>query len=174
MTFFGLSVPPPPPSVPPLSEGASAALNTRRRLEGHKTNPNCISCHQIFDPFGLALESFDVMGRWRDQDGGEPVDPSGTFADGTAWTDAMQFKQRLMQYQDAFITNMTEVLLSYALGRTHHYGDGPGTPGRLLHVSEMPAVRFILRGAAGSNFTWSSIIAEIVMSQPFQMKNIVP
>ena len=114
------------------------------------------------------------MGRFREQDGGEPVDASGSFADGSTWIDGVQFKQELTQYQDAFVTNITEVLFSYALGRTRHLNDGTSTPGRLLHTSEMPAVRAILRDAAAGNHTWSSIIAGIVKSQPFQMRTVVP
>src|ERR1051326_195910 len=150
-TFFGLPVPPPSPSVSPLDQDGTLTANTRARMEAHRKNPSCNNCHQIFDPFGMALENFDVMGRFREQDGGQPVDASGSFADGPAWTDVSQFKQGLARYQDAFVTNLTEVLLSYALGRTKHASDGTSTPGRFLHAGEMPAVRVILRDGKASN-----------------------
>ena len=173
-TFFGLLVPPPPPSVSPLDQDGAPNANIRNRMEAHRKNQSCMNCHQVFEPFGLALENFDVMGRFREQDGGEAVNPSGSFADGTTWTNVTQFKQELTRYQEAFISNVTTVLLSYALGRTRHNTDGSNTPGRFLHAGEMPAVRAILRDAAASNFSWSAIIAGIVKSQPFQLKTIVP
>jgi hypothetical protein len=172
--FFGLSVPPPPPSVSPLDQDGMPTANLRMRMENHHKNPSCASCHQIFDPFGTALENFDVIGRFREQDGGQPIDASGTFADGVRWSDMVQFRQALLQYQDSFVTNITEVLLSYALERTRHANDSSSTPGRFLHAGEMPAVRAILRDAAASNYSWSSIIAGIVSSPPFQMKTVVP
>jgi hypothetical protein len=173
-TFFGLTVPPPPPSVSPLDQDGTPQANLRVRMEAHRKNPACASCHQMFEPFGLALENFDVMGRFREQDGGQAIDASGSFVDGNAWADAVQFKQQLTQYQDSFLNNVTEVLLSYALGRTRHASDGTSTPGRFLHAGEMPAVRAVLRDAAANNYTWSSLIAGIVKSQPFQTKTIVP
>src|SRR5262249_41368580 len=157
--FLGLSVPPPPPSVSPMDQDGTPFANVRMRMETHKKSQSCVNCHQIFDPYGIALENFDVMGRFRQQDGGQPVNPSGSFADGSTWSDLSQFKQRLTQYQDAFVSNMTEVLLSYALGRTRHSNDGSNTPGRFLHAGEMPAVRAIVKEAAASNYTWSAIIA---------------
>jgi hypothetical protein len=173
-TFFGLSVPPPPPSVSPLDQDGTPTANTRERMEAHRKNPSCASCHQVFDPFGFALENFDAMGRFRDQDGGEAINASGMFADGSSWTDPVQFKQELVHYQDAFVTNATEVLLSYALGRTRHNSDGTNTPGRFVHAGEMPEVRAILREAAGSNYSWSAIITGIVKSQSFQLRTVVP
>jgi tetratricopeptide (TPR) repeat protein len=173
-TFFGLQVPPPPPSVSPLDQDGTPSANMRDRMDAHHKNASCASCHQVFEPFGIALENFDVMGRFREQDGGEPVNPTGSFADGTGWLNLAQFKQELSQYQDTFNTNVTAVLLSYALGRTRHNSDGSNTPGRFLHAGEMPAVRAILRDAASSGYSWSSIIAGIIRSQPFQMKTLLP
>ena len=173
-TFFGLSVPPPPPSVSPLEQDGSPDANTRKRMEAHRVNPNCANCHQTFEQFGIALENFDAMGRYREQDGGEPVNASGAFADGSTWLTPVQFTEQLSRYQDAFVTNATEVLLSYALGRARHNSDGSISPGRYIHAGEEPAVRAIVREAAVSNYTWSSIIAGIVKSQPFQMKVLLP
>jgi Protein of unknown function (DUF1592)/Protein of unknown function (DUF1588)/Protein of unknown function (DUF1585) len=174
--YLGFHPPAPPPNVPPFRDSQTGGMvNTlRQRLESHVANPSCNSCHRTFDPLGLALENFDAIGRWRDQDGGEPVDASGSFVDGTSWTTPEQFRNELLQYRDAYLSNVTQVLLSYAVGRAAHRTDGQVIPDRMLHAYEMPAVRAILRDAKASNYSWSSIIAGVARSRPFQMKMLVP
>jgi hypothetical protein len=109
------------------------------------------------DPLGFALENFDATGRWRDVDGGSPVDASGTLPDGTAFKTPATFRSALLQTSDAFVTTVTEKLLTYALGRGVEYYD-------------KPAVRRIVRESAASDYRWSELILAVVKSAPFQMR----
>ena len=115
---------------------------------------------------GLALENFDSLGQWRNTDGGAPIDTSGAFVDGSRFNGPAAFRAGLMKYSDAYYNNVTQQLLAYALNRK-------GRPGRLYEY-EMPSVRAIVRSAAVRDYRWSSIIAGVVGSEPFQMKNLVP
>jgi hypothetical protein len=138
----------------------------RERMAAHKSNPACASCHLNFDPLGLALENFDGIGQWRNADGASPLDVSGTFIDGTKFNGPADLRAGLLKYRDAYYAHITQQMLGYALGRK-------GRPGRLYDY-EMPSVRAIVRGAAPNDYRWSSIVAGVVKSAPFQMKNIVP
>ena len=165
--FLGMEAPAPPANVPALEErlgGQSATL--RDRMIAHRTHPSCASCHVIFDPFGLALENFDAVGRWRTSDGGAPIDASGSFADGTRFSGPAELRAVLLKRRDAYYSNVTEQLLSYALNRK-------GRSGR-MYAYEMPAVRTIVRDASDGGYRWSSILAGITASEPFQKKTIVP
>lgn len=165
--FLGETAPQPPANVPALEErlgGPSGAM--RDRMIAHRTHPSCASCHVIFDPFGLALENFDAVGRWRTSDGGAPIDPSGTFPDGTRFSGPAELRAVLLKRRDAYYTNVSEQLLSYALNRK-------GRSGR-VYPYEMAAVRTIVREAAADGYRWSAILAGITASEPFQNKTIVP
>jgi hypothetical protein len=165
--FLGMDAPSPPANVPPLVERpASRAGTMRERMMAHKTNPSCASCHAMFDPLGLALENFDATGGWRITDGGSPIDASGTFIDGTRFNGPAEFRAGLLKYRDAYHAGMTQQLLAYALNRK-------GKAGRVYDY-EMPAVRKIVRDASTNGYRWSSILAGIGTSAPFQMKNVVP
>jgi hypothetical protein len=165
--FFGTDAPSPPANVPPLAEGpANRPATMRERMIAHKINPSCASCHGMFDPLGLALENFDATGGWRITDGGSPIDASGTFIDGTRFNGPAELRAGLLKYRDAYYTGVTQQLLAYALNRG-------GKAGRVYDY-EMPAVRKIVRAAAAHGYRWSSILAGISASAPFQMKNIVP
>ena len=159
-TFLGVSPPDPPPNVPdlkPRKGDANAKEPTmRERLEQHRANPYCASCHKIFEPFGIALENFDGIGKWRTKDEGVPIDPSGVLVDGTAVDGAASLRATLVRYSPQFVQVVTEKLMTYALGRGVEYAD-------------MPLVRSIVRDAAGSNYRFSSLILGIVRSEPFQM-----
>jgi hypothetical protein len=158
--LLGAPVPRPPPGVEAdLKEDASAANPTtvRARLEMHRANASCASCHQIMDPIGFSLENFDLVGRWRERDGQSPVDATGNLVDGTRLTGVQDLRQALLDRSDAFVTGVTEKLLTYALGR------------RLEHFDK-PAVRKIVREAARNDYRFSSIVLGIVNSVPFQMK----
>jgi hypothetical protein len=166
-TFLGISPPDPPPNVPAIKAAAQdAAGNTREptmreRMAAHHANPVCATCHNIFEPLGLALENFDAVGAWRLEDSGTPIDASGKFIDGMALDGPASLRALLMKYQDQYVRNVAEKLLTYALGRGVEYQD-------------MPLVRKIVRDAAPNNYRFSSIVMSIVTSVPFQMNMKAP
>jgi hypothetical protein len=130
----------------------------RARLEQHRANPVCASCHKVMDPIGFALESFDAVGKYRSYDENfESIDTTGAYADGTRIDGLAGLRQVLMNHSDQFLVNVTNTLLTYALGRGVEYYDAP-------------AVRAIVRDAAPRNYRLSSIILGIVKSAPFQMR----
>jgi len=165
--FLGMDAPAPPANVPALAEQPGSASDTmRERMMAHKTNPSCASCHSRFDPLGLALENFDATGAWRTTSGGFPIDASGTFMDGARFNGPAELRAGLLKYREAYYTSVTQQLLAYALNRK-------GKDGRIYDY-EMPAVRKIVRDASAHGYRWSSILAGIAASAPFQMKNLVP
>jgi hypothetical protein len=170
--YWGFAPPPPPPNTPSLSEDTKGS-SVRKRIEAATATGNCGGCHRLFDPMGFALENFDVVGRWRTEDGGESVDAASVFADGTPFNGPVQLRNVLLRYRESFLDNLTNVMLSNALGRGFRTRDEL-TPGRKLYPHEMQAVRAILRDAEANNFRWSSLISGIVKSPPFQMKTLVP
>jgi hypothetical protein len=158
--FLGTSPPPPPPDVPAFdttrtSDGARV-LSVRERMEEHRHNPACMSCHRVIDPLGLALENYDVTGRWRIKDGDAAVDATGELYDGTRIDGPAGLRAALLAHQDAVLVSLTESLMTYALGRRIEYFD-------------MPAIRAILREAAGNNLRFSSFVLGIVNSPGFRM-----
>jgi mono/diheme cytochrome c family protein len=152
--------PAPPPNVPTLEETKAEAgdkmLTTRERMEQHRANPQCNSCHRVIDPLGLALENFDVTGRWRIRDNGAPVDPIGDLYDGTTMKGPVGLRAALLKHQDMFILSFTERLLTYSLGRRVEYFD-------------MPTIRKIIRDAAKENNRFSAFVMGVVNSRAFQM-----
>jgi hypothetical protein len=162
-TFLGISPPDPPPNVPAIKAAAQdAAGNTREptmreRMAAHHANPVCATCHNIFEPLGLALENFDAVGAWRLEDNGAPIDASGKFIDGSALDGPATLRALLVKYQDQYVRNVTEKLLTYALGRGVEDGD-------------MPIVRSIVRDSAPSQYRISSIVLGIVKSDPFRLR----
>jgi hypothetical protein len=163
--FLGAPPPPPPPNVPPLKENIEGEKPTtvRARLEQHRRNPACATCHRTMDPPGFALENFDAVGRWRaiDAESKEPIDASGTMPDGTKFDGIVEFRGALARRHVEFITTVVERLMTYALGRGAEYFD-------------RPAIREIVRNSAANDYRWSSIILGVVNSQPFQMRMITP
>ena len=158
--LLGAAPPPPPPNVPSLSEKNSAGdpLSMREAMERHRANPVCASCHARMDPVGFALENFDGLGRWRARsESGAPIDAASTLADGSTLNGATGLRAWLLAQSDAFVANLTERLLTYALGRD-------------LTYSDMPAVRKIVREGASSNFTFTSLVLGVAESLPFQMR----
>jgi mono/diheme cytochrome c family protein len=159
--LLGAPVPLPPPGVEAnldeSREPGEKAMSMRQRLEGHRANPSCASCHAVMDPIGFSLEHFDLVGAWRETDAGVPVNASGRLADGTPLDGPADLRKALLDRRDAFVSTATEKLLTYALGR------------RVEHF-DMPAVRGIVRDAARDDYRFSALIAGIVRSVPFQMK----
>ena len=159
-TLFGAPVPRPPPGVnTDLNQDPTAEhpVTVRQRLEKHRANPTCAACHQIMDPIGFSLENFDLDGRWRTTEGNSPIDASGKLVDGTPLNGVKDLRSALLSRSDAFVTSLTEKLLTYALGRR-------------LDYSDEPSVRQIIRGARGENYRFSTVVLGIVHSAPFQMK----
>jgi len=160
-TFLGVSPPDPPPNVPVLAEkppdttGNAKAPTLRQAMEAHRSNPVCASCHQIFEPMGMALENFDAVGAWRTEDAGAPVDATGVMPDGTKLDGVGSLRGALERYSDQFARVVTEKLLIYALGRGVEYQD-------------MPVVRSIARDAAATRYRFSSLVSAIVKSDPFR------
>jgi hypothetical protein len=154
----------PPPRPPPgveadLKEEADASLakSVRERLELHRQNPSCASCHQIMDPIGFALENYDLIGRWRDKDGAMPVNASGTLMDGTALAGPADLRRFLVSQSDQFAISATERLLTYALGRR-------------IEAADQPTVRKIVHESKADDYRFSSLVMGIVNSVPFQMR----
>ena len=164
--ILGSPPPPPPDVVPPFDEEAGAAKpkSVRERMEQHRRNPACASCHRMIDPAGLALENFDAIGGWRTRDGGTrgaPVDASGQLIDGTQINGVVELRAALLREPETFVRTMTEKLMTYALGRG-------------LTATDMPAVRTVVRDSARGQYRFSSVILEIVRSVPFQMRTKSP
>jgi uncharacterized protein DUF1588/uncharacterized protein DUF1585 len=158
--LLGTPAPVPPPGVDTnLEKNPEEVKNTslRHRLEAHRVNPVCASCHKIMDPLGFALENFDLVGGWRDIDGRTPVDASGQLVDGTPVKGPADLRAALLSRSDAFATNVTEKLFIYALGRPVQYFD-------------MPTVRAVVHRAAQNDYRLSSLLLGVVSSDPFQMR----
>jgi hypothetical protein len=159
--FLGLSPPQPPPVVPPFQEQADNAeiLTVRERMEQHRSNPACASCHKIVDPIGMAMENFDATGMWRTKEGGIPIDPSGEMYDGFTLDGPVGVREAIMNRSESFLGTFTENLLTYGIGRVLDYRD-------------MPTVRKIAREASQNNNRFSSFVMGIVKSPTFQMRNV--
>ncbi len=121
--LLGTPPPAPPPNVPPLKEndGKAAPKALRERMDQHRANPVCASCHARMDPLGFALENFDAIGKWRDTEDGVPIDPSSTLVDGTRISGPDGFRELLIARKDQFVSTVVEKLLAYATGRAVEY-----------------------------------------------------
>ena len=153
--------PPPPPNVPALDDSVKAneggkMLSTRERMEEHRKNPSCTSCHRVIDPLGLALENFDVTGAWRIKDNEVPVDVNGDLYDGTRMEGPAGLRAALLKHQDMFLTGFTESLMTYATGRR-------------IEFSDMPAIRAIVRDASKKDNKLSAFVVGVVNSAAFKM-----
>jgi Protein of unknown function (DUF1588)/Protein of unknown function (DUF1592)/Protein of unknown function (DUF1585) len=153
--------PPPPPNVPTLDESnkdSKIPKTVRAQLELHRKNQPCAGCHRVIDPVGFALENFNAVGQWRDKGAdGAPLDVAGTLADGTQVNGPAALREAIAGRPDAFVTVVTEKMLTYALGRG-------------LEPADMPVVRRIVKKAAQNDYRLSSIVMGIVESAPFQMR----
>jgi mono/diheme cytochrome c family protein len=160
--LLGAHVPSPPPGVETdldkTKPGESAPSDTlRQRLEAHRADPGCASCHQIMDPFGFSLENFDLVGRWRSVDNGIPLNTASEMVDGTYVDGPGTLRAALLTRPDAFMTALSERLLTYALGRELQAYDGP-------------SVRRIVRSADAEGFTLDALVQAVVESAPFQQR----
>ncbi|MCP5144186.1 MAG: DUF1592 domain-containing protein [Gammaproteobacteria bacterium] len=154
-------VPTPPDNVPALDENAEDSIDRqtlRERLMRHRDDPACAGCHNVMDPIGLALETFDGIGAWREKDdAGNPIDASGQLASGAPVNGPIQLREALLSHPETFVGSFTEKLLTYAIGRGVEYYD-------------MPTVRHIVNAARADDYRFATLVLEIVSSPAFQMK----
>src|SRR5579864_5015607 len=164
MNMLGIIPPDPPPNVPPLRQSDKMAngqpvpleISMRERMEEHRANAVCASCHKMMDPIGFAMENFDAVGKWRNTEFGRKLNVVGQLTDGSNIDGPAGLREGLMRYSPQFVRVVTEKLLTYALGRGVEYQD-------------MPVVRSIIHEAAPANYRLSSLVVGIVKSAPFQM-----
>jgi hypothetical protein len=156
---LGTPPPSPPADVPDLTENqpGEEAQSLRARMEAHRRNPTCATCHRVMDPLGFALENFDGIGEWRVKEPGGRIDPVGQLADGAAVDGPIGLRKAVLQHPEMFVRTVTQKLMTYGLGRGVEYAD-------------MPLVRRIAHDAAQREYKWSAIVLGIVRSAPFQMK----
>jgi hypothetical protein len=157
--LLGAPPPPPPPNVPELKEDEQSAAtgSLRQRLEQHRQNPSCASCHARMDPLGFALENYNAIGAFRQKEGEFPIDASGTLPDGTQFSGPIELKGILLQKKDVFSRCLAEKMLIYALGRG-------------LERSDRHTVDKIVAGTAKNDYKFSSLVTEIVRSDPFRLR----
>jgi mono/diheme cytochrome c family protein len=156
--LIGVPPPPPPADIPPLEEAGADGRprSLRERMEQHRKNPACASCHQRMDPLGFALENFDALGKWRTSSDGAAIDAAASLPDGTQFDGVSGLRTLMVSHSDDFVRTLTGKLLAYAAGRGLDYRD-------------QPAIRAIARDEKDAGFSWSSIITGIVKSPPFRM-----
>ena len=158
--LLGSRAPNPPPGVETNLDqkaDASQAKTLRARMELHRNQPACASCHNIMDPVGFSLENFDLVGKWRELDSKTPIDATGEMVDGTKLNGPASLRQALLSRSDSFVTVATEKLLTYAMGRA-------------VTAHDMPAVRNIVRASGRNDYRFSSLVLGVVKSEPFQMR----
>ncbi len=157
--LLGTPPPPAPPNVPALKEAADSgkAQSVRERMEQHRKNPACASCHALMDPIGFSLENYDAIGVWRTNDGAFKVDATGRMFDGTKLDGPASLRQALLNHSDVFVGAFTRSLLAYGLGRVIDYRD-------------MPFVREIEHQAGKNDNRFSTFILGVVNSVPFQYR----
>ncbi len=159
--LLGTPPPEPPPNVPTLPESTTEKLSMRARMERHRADPACAGCHQLMDPIGLVLERFDGIGRWRDEDNGEPVvdygSPIHVLRDFGPINGPEDLRAAILSRPERFVRTGAEKLMTYALGRA-------------LTAADMPAARAIVRRAAEDEYRFSSLVLGVVTSDPFQMR----
>jgi hypothetical protein len=157
--ILGTPPPPPPPDVPELKEvhEGEEPRTLRERLEQHRQNPACASCHARIDPIGFGLENYDVLGRWRTEDAGKPIDARGELPDGTTFEGPEQLKKVLLGRKDLFIRHLTSKMLGYALGRG-------------LTLEDSCTVDAIVAQLEKNDYKAHTLIEGIVLSVPFRYK----
>ncbi|HEU0118943.1 MAG TPA: DUF1592 domain-containing protein [Bryobacteraceae bacterium] len=157
--ILGVPPPPPPPAVPALAEKVSTGQpqSMRERLAEHRDNPACRGCHQLMDPIGFALESYDAVGRYRTTENAKPLDVSGGLPDGSKFSGVDGLQEALLRRPEIFAGTFAEKLMTYALGRG-------------VETTDAPAIRRIVQETKTKDFKFSSFILGIVTSTPFQMR----
>jgi hypothetical protein len=159
--LIGMPPPPPPPNVPALDETADGKdgkpLTTRERMEIHRKNPTCKTCHQYMDPIGLSLDNFDVTGKWRYRENAIELDTRGNYYDGTPVGQPQDLVKVLLKRPIPLVRAFTENLLAYAVGRR-------------MEAQDQTMVRQIARDAATQSYRLSSFVMGVVNSPAFREK----
>jgi len=159
---LGTPPPPPPPDVPDLeaTQGTQEGkiLTTRERMEIHRRNATCRACHQYMDPMGIALDNFDVTGKWRIRENGMPLDTRGSLYDGAAVSSPKDLAEALMKRPIPLVRAFTENLMAYALGRR-------------IEDFDQTTVRAIANQAESTDYRFSSFVLGIVRSSAFLSKS---
>jgi hypothetical protein len=155
----------PPANVDPLKENEAGkkALTVKERLDMHARKPQCHACHAILDPLGFSLENFDSTGKYRtiDRFAHEPIDTAAKLPDGRPLNGPIELRNWLLSTPDQFVQNLTEKLMTFALGRTLEYRD-------------MPAVRAIVHDSAKADYRFVNLVMNIVTSDAFQKSQLPP
>jgi len=161
--ILGTPPPPPPPNVPKLSKpkAGDTPATLRERLAQHRADPACSSCHNRIDPLGFALENYDVLGRWRTEEAGKPIDAKGELPDGTKFDGPDELKAVLMRKKDLFVRNFTNKMLGFALGRG-------------LTLQDSCTVDSIVAEVERSNYSGQALINAVVLSVPFRYQAAAP
>ena len=157
-TLLGVHVPPPPPDVPELKRGKKEKKSLREQLAIHRDHSACAACHNLMDPVGFALENFDVLGRWRDKDGNQPIDASATLPTGEKIDGPAELRKALLNRKDDFLRQLTRKMLGYALGRS-------------LTDADDCTIGQITEAVAQDDYKARTLIREIVLSTPFRMRS---
>jgi hypothetical protein len=162
--LLGVTPPQPPANVNTNIDGQNfvtpeGPMPVRKRMELHRQSSACASCHRIMDPLGLALENFDLVGRWRTQEGDSPIDASGTLIDGTTINGPASLRAAILADPEQFVLAFTQRLMSFAVGRGIDYSD-------------MPAVRAIVRSAQHENYRFSALLLGVIESPQFLQRNV--
>jgi hypothetical protein len=161
--LMGSPPPPPPPNVPDLDKTGEhkdgKMLTTRARMEQHRNDPACRSCHLFIDPIGLALDNFDVTGQWRIHENGEALDTRGDYYDGTQISSPVELQRVLVKRPIPLVRTFTANLMAYAIGRRMEYYDGP-------------AIRKIEAETRRSNYQLQDVVLGVVKSDAFRMRRI--
>jgi hypothetical protein len=157
--LFAAPPPPAPPNVPELQDAAAAALTgtLRQRMEQHRSDPACASCHQLMDPLGFGLENYDAIGAWRTQDGAAAVDAGGELPGGRSFRGPKELRQVLLDRREEFRRCLAEKLLTYALGRGLEWYDAC-------------AIERIAGRMAAEGDRFSVLVEEIVKSPAFRKR----
>ena len=151
----------PPGDVPPLPENAGSQKNKtlRQVFEEHRDNPACSTCHNKIDPLGFGLENFDAIGRYRKSENGKKIDASGKMPDGSSFVGIVELKEYILKNKKKeFLRNVSERLLSFALGRELQYFDEP-------------AIRKIVDATQKDNYSAGTLLSEVIMSYPFMSQS---
>jgi hypothetical protein len=155
-----LNMPPPPPApnIMELEDQSELTGTLREKMQQHRENPNCASCHAQMDPLGFAMENFDAIGRWRETDEKQPIDATGELPSGKKFSGVKELQQLLLtEKQDQFIRCVAEKMLTFALGRGIEYYDRCAVDKIVEHVKK-------------NDFRFSELVIAIVESEPFQKR----
>jgi hypothetical protein len=156
--ILGTPPPPPPPNVPALEQSViSESLPVRQRLERHRADAACATCHNTIDPVGFALENYDAIGHWRTMEQEQVLDVSGGLPDGSQCNGITELEDQLLERPELFVQALTEKLMTFALGRG-------------IEPHDMPSIRQIVRDAKQENYRFSRIVLGITKSVSFRMR----